>query len=136
MNGFAGESGGWLDRISSVAGIRDRLSKSCCTSPSGNEGGAMRWRLGVEGALSLFSFPGSRLSSSLIDLRRFFAPRGGPPDVCRAALPGRRNMLEDFSPEYLVWEASAVGCRIGLGRSVGAQRICDGDCEMFEERRP
>lgn len=96
----------------------------------------MRWRLGVEGALSVFSLTESRLSSSLIDLRRFFAPRGGPCDVCRAAPPACRGLLEDFSPAHFVWEASVVACRVGLGRSVGAQSFCDGDCEMFEQRRP
>jgi len=96
----------------------------------------MRWRLGVEGALSMLSLTESRLSSSLIDLRRFFAPLGGPRDVCRAALPACRDLLEDFSPEDFVWEGSTVGCRVGLGRSVAAKRVRDGDCKMFEERRP
>ena len=58
-------------------GELSKLSKSPSDKPNGMEGGAMRWRFGVDGPLHNASLTESRLSSSLTDRRRFLAPRAG-----------------------------------------------------------
>ena len=123
------------DRVLSGTGVCDMLSKSCGRRPSGSDGGAMRWRLGVEGALPMFSLIESRVSSSLIDLRRLFAPHDGFCIIWRGVLGANFLALDGFALGLFATRGFSPVFIVGLGRSVDAQRARNGECERFEERR-
>lgn len=75
----------------------------------------MRWRFGVEGPLCDASATEARLSSSLIDLRRLFAPRGGVFGAgCSAILFLALNVV-DVAPSVNTGLGSSVGIRRARG---------------------
>lgn len=101
------------------------LSKSPGARPKGIQGGAMRWRFGVDGPLNNSCATVPRLSSSLKDLRRLFAPRGG---VCGGFGAGCAVL-------FFARNVVAPAVKAGLGRRVGVPRARSGDCDRFVERR-
>ena len=105
-----------------VGGVCDGwASKSALERPRGSDGGARRWRLGVDGALSTHLRFESWDSESLADRRRLRAPRWGEGGGC-SVFSARGSALEGFATEIIV----------GLGRNdVVVQGLRNGDCEML-----
>ena len=111
------------DRAGGGSGKRSKLSKSPSDRPSGRDGGARHWRLGVDGPSQLFFSTASRRSSSLIDLRRFRAPRGG---VC-GQFRGGLGFLSFERTGFASAEKAGLGSRTGVrsARNGGGARLVD-----------